>query len=89
MNENNSYITDSEFKKLPLLTKYKVVSEKGYYVHKRIYRGMEVYLYKIDDFYVEVWKRYMLHQIEWIEVAPNDVIEKYAEQVNLNQLLNK
>lgn len=87
MNNSNYYITDYEFKKLSLIDKYNTVCDKGNYISKRLYRGMEAYLYKIDDFYVEVWKRYMLNQIEWIEVAPETTINKYVDTVDLKKLL--
>lgn len=82
----HTYITDEEFKKLSLVKRYEVVSEKGYYIAKRLYRGMEAYLYKVDDFYVEVWKRYMMGEITWIEVAPENALSKYVDSVDLNKL---
>lgn len=85
--EKNTYITDSEFKKLSLIERYTTVIEKGYYIAKRLYRGMEAYLYKVDDFYVEVWKRFMLGEVCWIEVAPDDAICKYADYVDLKKLM--
>lgn len=89
MRKAYTYMTDNEFKKLSLIKRYNVVSENGNYISKRIYRGMEAYLYKVDDFYVEVWKRYMLNQIEWIEVAPESTINKYVDSVDLKKLLGE
>lgn len=89
MRKAYTYMTDNEFRKLSLIKKYNVVSENGNYISKRIYRGMEAYLYKVDDFYVEVWKRYMLNQIEWIEVAPESTINKYVDSVDLKKLLRE
>lgn len=83
------YTTEKEFRKLGLIKKYEAVSERGYYIAKRRYRGMEAYLYKVDDFYVEVWKRYMRGEINWIEVAPEDVFSKYIDFVNINNILQK
>lgn len=81
------FITENEFKKLPLEKKYKVVSEEGHFIAKRIYRGMEVYLYKVNEFYAEVWKRYMMAEIHWIEPVPEKHLEKYADFVDLKSLM--
>jgi hypothetical protein len=43
-------ITESVFKKLSLLKKYKLVEAKGHFIAQRTYRGMEAYLYKVEDF---------------------------------------
>lgn len=82
-------MTDTEFKKLSLKQKYNFVKDNGHYIAKRVYRGMEAFLYKIDDFYVEVWRRLMLNEIVWIEVAPESTIHKYADSVDLDKLLNE
>lgn len=87
MNDKDE-ITDSEFKKLSRLKRYKVVKAKGDYIAQRMYRGMEAYLYKVNGFYVEVWKRYMINEIAWIEVAPESVIDKYVDTVDLKKLLD-
>ncbi len=89
MASDNDKITESTFKKLSLPKKYKVAEEKGYFIAQRTYRGMEAYLYKVEDFYIEIWKRFMINEIAWIEVAPESVIDKYADSVDLKKLLPK
>lgn len=88
MGKSNIYITDQEFSKLTLIERYGVVADKGYHIAKRLNSGMEVYLYRVDDFYVEVWKHYTIGEINAIEIAPENSIEKYAESVDLKRLLN-
>ncbi|MGV3599347.1 MAG: hypothetical protein ACO1PI_15905 [Bacteroidota bacterium] len=80
-------ITEFEFKKMPLEQRYKALEQEGFFIERRIYRGMEVFLYKMDHFYVEAWKRYMLSEVCWIEVVPEKSLEKYADSVNLKKLL--
>ena len=87
MNDPNQNITDTKFRRLSLVDKYNIVCNKGNYISKRLYRGMEAYLYKVDDFYVEVWKRYMLNGITWIEVVPETTLNKYINSVDLEKLL--
>ncbi len=81
-------MNDSEFRKLSLKKKYNFVKDNGHYIAKRIYRGLEAFLYKVFDFYVEVWRRLMLNEITWIEVAPESTINKYTDSVDLDKLLN-
>jgi hypothetical protein len=81
-------MTENEFKRLSLKQKYNFVKDNGHYIANRTYRGMEAFLYKVDDFYVEVWRRLLLTEIVWIEVAPESTIQKYADSVNLDELLN-
>lgn len=81
-------MSDSEFNKLGLRKKYNTVKEHGHYIARRVYRGMEAFLYKVYNFYVEVWRRLMLTEITWIEVAPESTIHKYADSVDLDELLN-
>ncbi|KAB2913669.1 MAG: hypothetical protein F9K23_16735 [Bacteroidetes bacterium] len=81
-------VTETEFKKMPLLQRYKALEQEGHFVERRIYRGMEAFLYKMDGFYVEAWKRYMLAEVCWIEVVPEKTLEKYVDSVDLTKLLD-
>jgi hypothetical protein len=82
------YITEIDFNKLSLPQRYSIVTERGHYIAKRRHRGMEVSLYKLEEFYVEVWQRFMLSEICWIEIAPANYIDKYVDAVDLKKLLS-
>ena len=66
--------------------RYKTLEKEGHYIASRVNRGMEVYLYKVNDFYAEAWKRYMSNAITWIEIVPEDFLTKYTGAVDLKQL---
>lgn len=73
---------------MPLLQRYKTLEQEGLFIERRIYRGMEAFLYKMDGFYVEAWKRYMLEEVCWIEVVPEKTLEKYTDSIDLTKLLD-
>ncbi len=73
---------------MSLLQRYKALEQEGHFVERRTYRGMEAFLYKMDGFYVEAWKRYLLDEVCWIEVVPEKTLEKYIDSINLDKLLD-
>ncbi|HET6244071.1 MAG: hypothetical protein H0V01_06035 [Bacteroidetes bacterium] len=80
-------ILPGEFKKLPLDKKYEFVKNNGDFIATRYYQGFEVHLYGMKDFYVEVWKRFGLDYIEWIEVVnSNATLRSYLGNINLDDL---
>ncbi|MDQ3191826.1 MAG: hypothetical protein M3Q58_09540 [Bacteroidota bacterium] len=80
-------ISAEEFKKLSLEKKLELVTKGGDYVSSRYYMGFEVHLYSMDNFFVEVWKRFGLDYIEWIEVVnSNATINSYLDNIDLDDL---
>jgi hypothetical protein len=80
-------ISAEEFKKLSLEKKLELVKKEADYVSSRYYQGFEVHLYGMDNFFVEVWKRFGLDYIEWIEVVnSNATINSYLDNIDLDDL---
>lgn len=80
-------IKGEEFKKLSLEKKYILLKSEGNYVSSRYYRGFQVHLYGLNNFYVEVWQRVGLEDIIWIEVVNNNAtINSYLDNIDLDDL---
>ena len=76
-------MTKSEFKKLELSAKYKIVDKGGSYIAHRYHGSYQIELYSMEDFLVEVWKRIGINNINWIEVVSDDILDKYVKEIEL------
>jgi hypothetical protein len=73
-----------EFSRLPLLQKLEILKVEGDYIGAREVPFYFVYLYTLEDFFVEVYRTKTLNQIQWIEVQSNtDLLSEYVEVDNL------
>lgn len=80
-------VSAEEFKKLTLEKKYFLLKTDGNYISSRYYQGFQVHLYGLKSFYVEVWQRFGLEDIIWIEVVnSNASINSYLDNIDLDDL---
>lgn len=72
-------MTEQEFIKLHRFERLAWVRSRGEYLGSRGHGGHRAHLYRLDGFFVEVWIRIGLDQVEWIEVARNtEVLSEYV-----------
>lgn len=77
-------IVEKNFKSLSLLNKYQFVQEKGRFVAERTFSSFYVQLYSLGDFYVEVWRRKGLNQVNWIEIpSKKSVTDNYLQGIDI------
>ena len=79
-------ITEKDFKKLDLIFKYKMLKNDGVFLASRLSLGFTVSLFAIGKFYVEVWKRISIDNIEWIEVVSSKIVDIYLPNFDINKL---
>jgi len=58
----------SDFNKLSKAKKLSLLKSEGEYLVARIYEGFNVSLFACSGLYVEVWQRFGLNYIEFIDV---------------------
>jgi len=63
-------LTSTEFQRLGTSARWRVLVDSGTQVAVRNFRGFEVRLYSVGQFYAEVWCRLGLDMVEWVEVIP-------------------
>lgn len=72
------------FRKAKLYKRHQLVQEQGEYTAARFYKTFHVLLFRLDNFYVEVWKRIGTEQIYWIELVDSQrVLDLYLDNIRL------
>lgn len=81
------------FSKLNKVERYRILLKiskgdgKGAFLASRLHSGFQVGLFRVSDFYVEIWKRIGLDTIDYIEVVDEaKVREAYLENLDLPPL---
>ena len=72
-----------QFKKLPLLDKYRILKEKGVELSERFHGSYHIRLFQLNDFYVEAWYKVGLSSVYWIEIPNDQQLEVYLNKVKL------
>ncbi|MBW7869192.1 MAG: hypothetical protein H3C31_12820 [Brumimicrobium sp.] len=81
--------TESEFRKLELSQRYKVLKEQGEYIGGRIFGSHWVYLYVLSGFFVEMWVIIAVEEIQWIEIQSNQsILNEYTKNIDIKKDLN-
>lgn len=71
---------EKKFKKMKLLDKFYLLRDHGEYCCSRLWGGYQVHLYKINDFFSEVWMRIDFGDLAWIEpISRAQITENYPE----------
>lgn len=81
----------SDFNKLSKAQRYQLLKEKGDYVAARIHAGYNVSLFTVNGLYVEVWQRFGLNIIDYIEVLNSQSqLSAYLDHLDIdpNELLD-
>ena len=79
-------MTPTEFRQKRLLDRFGIVETQATKLGERRYRGFNVTLYSLENFYVEVWKRVGLGIIHWIETVDKKNLEYYTDHIDLEKL---
>jgi hypothetical protein len=84
-----SAFTKDKFRRLPLAMKYKIVEEFGKYLMFRKHLHYSIELFKLQDFYVEVWRSMATNQVYWVECQSETYINQhYLNEISLQQLMD-
>tara|TARA_Y100000768_G_scaffold306454_1_gene240457 strand:+ start:86 stop:298 length:213 start_codon:yes stop_codon:yes gene_type:complete len=67
-----------------LSDRYRCLTNYGKFLIARYHGSYVVRLYQIEDYYVEVWLRIGLEQIQWIETINEErQLEVYLDRISL------
>jgi hypothetical protein len=72
-------MTATEFKKLNIAQKYRLLREESVFVASRIHGGYRVGLYRLDDLYIEAFFRLGLTQMDMAEPATEERVREYLD----------
>lgn len=77
----------TDFRRLKLKQKYHCVQKEGKHLVNRTHGGFLCSLYRLSDYYVEVWKPIGINIIQWIEVVNSDeIVDSYLKDIDLGKL---
>ena len=77
-------ITETEFTKLDLNSKFELLSNKGLFVGNRVYYNHRVNLYSVNGYFVEVHYSPEANEIDAIDVVDAErVINGYQNRITL------
>lgn len=75
------------FRRLPLALRFKIVEERGNYIACRRHLHYQIELFRLADYYVEVWRSMAINQVHWIECPSEDIVlDRY---VSLREIKSK
>ncbi|MFL5789540.1 MAG: hypothetical protein ACJ748_15880 [Flavisolibacter sp.] len=81
-------MTLKEFKKLPEWEQVDIIYEEGTYIGKRKAGALDILLYQVDSFYVELYYReYRRHILKINYFNSTTFLDPYLEQMNLKYLV--
>lgn len=60
-------MTAQEFRRFYIHERYSIVRDRSTFLASRLHGGFQVGLYRINDLYIEVWKRIGLDYVDYIE----------------------
>ena len=80
----------SDFNKLSKAERHDRLKSEGDYIAARIHEGFNVYLFTYSGLYIEVWQRFGLNYIEYIEVLNStSQLSPYIDKLKIDpDLLN-
>ena len=77
-------ITETEFTKLDLNSKFELLSNKGLFVGNRVYYNHRVNLYSVNGYFVEVHYSPEANEIDAIDIVDAErVINGYQNRITL------
>lgn len=77
----------SEFNRLSIQKRLKLLQQEGELVGNRSIPSHHVYLYALDKVFVELYVIQSLNQIQWIEIQNNkQILAEYANNIDLKHL---
>lgn len=79
-------LSKEEFARLTLQQRYRRLERDGDFIASRIYGSFNVHLFSIYGFYVEMWQRISLSNIDYIEVVGNEAsLREYTKSIDLKK----
>ena len=77
------------FRSFSVAQRLESVKREGEYLGSRMHAGHQVHLYRMEGFFCEVWMRFGLQAVEWVEVATNlEILSEYVKDIPLSALLS-
>ncbi len=80
-------MTPEAFRKKSKAERYQLLKTKGVFLANRLHGGFQIGLFHIEGLYIEVWKRFGLNIIDYIEpVDESKVRDDYLDNLDLPEL---
>lgn len=80
-------MTLEEFSLLDDQEQAKTLIDKGVFIAERQYRDFCIFLYQVDNFYVEIYHNLRYNVIQGMESFENeDMLEPYLESIDISTL---
>lgn len=77
-------MTADQFRRFSKRERYVIVRDRSTFLATRLHGGFQIGLYRLDDLYIEVWKRIGLDYLEYIElVEEKKVRNAYLDNLDL------
>ena len=81
-------MNNSDFTKLSIEKRLEILKDQGDFIGSRSLTSHRVYLYAVNNFFVEMYVLSSLNQIQWIEVQTNkQILAEYTRNIDLKDLL--
>jgi len=79
-------MTPVEFESLTLNEKAKVIIKDGVFLSKSKYKELEITLYRINDFFIEIWYEPTLERVFKIDNLSDKKVNPFLKHLSLASL---
>jgi len=75
-----------EFENLTLNEKAKLIIKEGVFLSKSKYKKLEITLYRVEDFFIEIWYEPFLEKVYKIDNLHSKKINPFLKHLNITSL---
>ncbi|MFL5742313.1 MAG: hypothetical protein ACJ75B_18960 [Flavisolibacter sp.] len=80
-------MTISEFSHMDEANQAQALIERGVFLAERLYKNFIIFLYQVDNFYVEIYHNLRFNVIQgMISFEDEEVLQPYLESIDISQL---
>jgi hypothetical protein len=80
-------MTFTEFTLLDETRQAEILVEQGVYVAERFYKNLTIFLYQVDNFYVEIYHNLRFNVIQGMRGFEDDEpLQPYLEEIDISSL---
>ena len=89
LNFTFALMTLDEFTILNETRQAETLLERGIYLADRLYKNFSIFLYQLDDFYVEVYHNLRFDVMQGIRCfGDDDALQPYLESIDISKLVD-
>jgi hypothetical protein len=83
-------MTSAEFSLLPETKQTEILLEKGVFVAERMYKNFTIFLYQVDQFYVELYHNLRYNVIQGMRsFEDQEALEPFLRDIDISCLTEK